>query len=139
MNTIIKAVAWAIILGCIGAGALLMSGCTVYARGKGPVAEAPKMLAMAGLDAKRIEIPDELLMEGVNHSKAFIKAADTVKEMFDSWLIYKGLVYSLGKYYGHEGKVVDSATTIELEKLRNAKSVADAEAQLKILQAMPAL
>ena len=67
----------------------------------------------------------------INQSVAFGKVADTIKGMWTNYLMAEGLKFIAGKYYGHEGKIVDQSTTLELEKLRNAKSVTDADAALK--------
>lgn len=71
------------------------------------------------------------------NSPAFVKLMDTVEKMWKNYLLLQGLEFALGKYYTHEGKLVDASTTVKLEELRNAKSVADAEAALKMLQATP--
>lgn len=91
--------------------------------------------ASVGTDAKRIKWNrDGFEAEEMNQSKGLQTVADTVKQMWQSYLMLKGFEFLTGKYYTHEGKLVDSATTIKLEELRNAASVAEAENALKVLK-----
>lgn len=69
-----------------------------------------------------------------NNSAAFVKLMDTIEKMWQNYLVAEGLKFALGKYYTHEGKVVDAATTVKLEELRNAASVAEAEHALEALK-----
>jgi hypothetical protein len=93
-----------------------------------------------GTDASRYTATAEKLeIIDMVQSKSLQIVADTIKEMWQNYLIAEGLKFALGEYYGHEGKLVDASTKIKLEELRNAASVAEAEAALKVLQATPAL
>lgn len=66
----------------------------------------------------------------ISQSPAFGKAADVIKGMWTNYLMAEGLKFVSGQYYSHQGKLADQATTVQLEKLRNAKSVTDAKAAL---------
>jgi len=70
---------------------------------------------------------------GMNQTEGLKIAADTVNKMWSNYLIAKGLEYVSGKYYDHKNNLVSTDKTIQLEKLKNAKSVADAEAAQKVL------
>ncbi len=71
----------------------------------------------------------------MNQTKGFKVAADLVQKSFSNYLMAAGLKYVAGKYYDAKGAEVDAAKTVDLEKLRNAKSEADAAAALKTLEA----
>ncbi len=93
----------------------------------------------AGTDAESIDaMSTGFHAKNFNQSKGLKIVGDTVLKIWRAYLLEKGLEFLSGQYYTHQGKVVDSATTVKLEELRNAKSVADAEAQLEILKATPA-
>lgn len=72
-------------------------------------------------------------LAGMNQTKGLKLVADTVNKMWSNYLIAKGLEYVSGKYYDRQNNIVSTDKTIQLEKLRNAKSVADAEAAQKVL------
>lgn len=61
----------------------------------------------------------------------------SVQKMWSTYLITRGLEFVAGRYYDHAGKQIASSQAVRLEELRNAKSVADADAALKLLQATP--
>jgi hypothetical protein len=69
----------------------------------------------------------------MNQTKGGQILADFVQKSFSNYLMAWGLKYVTGKYYDAKGAEVDAAKTVDLEKLRNAKSVADAEAAQKVL------
>lgn len=130
--------------GCIGPSlfylmSLMMfalTACVLYS-GTDPNG-AKSVLASVGTDAATIDaLPSGLHAVGFNQSKGLQIVGDTVAKMWNAYLIKEGLIFSLGKYYTQQGKVVDSATTIKLEELRNAKSAADAAAHLKELELLP--
>ncbi len=73
-------------------------------------------------------------MKRMNNSAALTKAADTVKGMFSNYLMAEGLKYLGGKYYDSKNAEISASQGVKLEKLKNAKSVTDAEAALKAAQ-----
>lgn len=116
---------------CVGAvlGLLVLPSCTV-ANGNGTAwsyksvgGDFTGTLTPAGINGT------------VNNSTAFGKATDTIKGMWTNYLMAEGLKYLSGKYYDAKGAEVSSAETVKLQELKNAKSVADAEASLKVLEA----
>lgn len=95
------------------------------------------LTATTGVDADDFEVtPAGTHIKGLVESKGLQIVADTALKMWNAYLIKEGLIYSLGKYYSHEGKLVDSATTIKLEELRTAKSAQEAASHLKELELM---
>lgn len=106
---------------------MTFTSCIAYKKGS-------VYFGMVGTDVSSVNIPKELLMNDVNQSVAFNQTLATVKSMWTNYLLSQGLKYVAGKYFNYQGKVINSDTTIELEKLRNAKSVADANARLKELE-----
>jgi len=73
-------------------------------------------------------------MSSNNNSSAFKDTLKQIKTMWSNYLIAKGLEYVSGLYYNHQGKVVDAATTTQLETLRNAKDLRLAELKLEELK-----
>jgi hypothetical protein len=71
----------------------------------------------------------------MNQTTGFKQAVDLVQKSFSNYLLAAGLKYVTGKYYDNKNAEVSAATTVDLEKLRNAKSSADAAAALKTLEA----
>lgn len=71
----------------------------------------------------------------MNQTKGGQILADFVQKSFSNYLMAWGLKYVTGKYYDAKGAEVDAAKTVDLEKLRNAKSEADAAAALQTLNA----
>ena len=91
--------------------------------------------ASVGTDATRMKWNrDGFEAEGMNQSKGLQLVADTVKEMWQNYLLAEGLKYLAGKYYDHQGALVDADTTLKLEELRNAASAAEAEHALEVLK-----
>lgn len=114
-----------------------VTSCMV-ASGTDPSTGAKWAIGMAGTDADDLNVtPAGLHGKKINQSKGLKIVSDTIKKMWDAYLLAKGLEFLAGQYYTLEGAKVNQTTTLELEKLRNAKSIADAEAQLKLLQAVP--
>ncbi len=71
----------------------------------------------------------------MNQTKGFKIGADLVQKSFSNYLTAWGIKFVAGKYYDAKGAELDAAKTVDLEKLRNAKSEADAAAALKTLEA----
>lgn len=80
---------------------------------------------------------DGFSAKGLNQSKGLQTVADTIKDMWQNYLLLKGFEFLTGRYYTHEGKIVDSATTVKLEELRNARTLAEGEQALEALKLMP--
>jgi hypothetical protein len=111
--------------------ALMPVGCVVYKDG-------PRYYGAVGTDAEAVEVNAQgMTMLGMNNSAAFKETAKLVNKMWNSYLTLSGLKFVTGQYYNHQGKLVNQGTTLELEKLRNARSLQEAESQLKLLQAFP--
>ena len=86
------------------------------------------------ISAKGLDVRD------LNQSKAFTGILTEARKAWSSYLLSVGMRYVAGKYYDHQGRLTDAATTTQLESLRNAKSAADSAAaldQLKITSAIP--
>jgi hypothetical protein len=95
-------------------------------------------VASVGTDAQEMTANrDGFRVVGLNQSKGLQTVADTIKDMWQNYLLLKGFEFITGKYYTHEGKVVDAATTVKLEELRNARTLAEGEQALQALQLMP--
>lgn len=69
-----------------------------------------------------------------SNSAAFRDVIKQVRLSWQSYLVAEGLKFLSGKYYDHEGKIVDSATTVKLEELRNAQTLAEGEQALQALK-----
>lgn len=70
----------------------------------------------------------------VNNSDAFRDVIKQVRLSWQSYLVAEGLKFLSGRYYDHEGKIVDAGTTVKLEELRNARSLAESNAALETLK-----
>lgn len=68
------------------------------------------------------------------NSPAFGKAVETIAKMWRNYLLARSFEFLAGKYYDHQGAVVDADTTVKLEELRNAASVQEANAALEALK-----
>lgn len=86
--------------------------------------------------AARIQVGG-ILIEGWedNATPALQSVLATVEKAWKGYLVNAGLKFVAGKYYDQQGKVLAADQTAKLEKLRNAKSAADADNALKVLQA----
>lgn len=51
-----------------------------------------------------------------------------------NYLLAEGLKWAVGQYYDHQGVILGGEKAVELEKLRNARSTADAAASLERLK-----
>ena len=69
-----------------------------------------------------------------NNSLSFKAVLSTIDKMWRNFLVAEGLKWVAGRYYDHQGAIVAGDKAIKLEELRNAKSVADAEAALATLK-----
>ena len=69
-----------------------------------------------------------------SNSAAFRDVIKQIRLSWQSYLVAEGLKFLSGKYYDHEGKIVDSATTVKLEELRNAQTLAEGEQALQALK-----
>jgi hypothetical protein len=106
----------------------LLNACVVY-KGK------DVYFGAVGTDAEEVTAQsDKLTVTGMNNSRAFDRAAQMVEKMWNAYLTLQGFKFVTGRYYDHEGKVVDSATSVKLEELRNAASEAEAASKLKELE-----
>lgn len=103
------------------------TGCVVYKN-------ADTYFGAVGTDADEVETPEGLRIVKMNNSVAFKETAKLVDKMWKAYLTLQGFKFVAGKYYDHQGKVVDGETTVKLEELRNAKSEADAAAALEQLK-----
>ena len=91
--------------------------------------------AAVGTDATRYKVgPDGMDVAGMNQSTSLGKTADTVRGMWSNTLTGMVAKYAFGKYYDNKGAELSAAKTVDLEKLRNAKSVTDATAAQKALE-----
>lgn len=72
----------------------------------------------------------------INNSKALGVTLDAVQKMWRNYLITEGLKFIAGRYFDHQGRVVDADKTIKLEELHNAQSEAEAAAKLKELEVL---
>lgn len=88
-----------------------------------------------GTDTKGFSVTaDGMQFDDMNQSIAFKETTKLVNLMWKSYIMGKLLQYVSGKYYDHQGKIVNQETTVKLEKLRNADSAADAKAALETLK-----
>jgi hypothetical protein len=100
---------------------VFFTGCIV-AGGKDP-SGATWAIGMAGTDADELDVTTAGLHgKKINQSKGMKIVADTVKKMWDAYLLLKGVEFITGQYYTLEGAKVNQTTTLELEKLRNASN-----------------
>ena len=86
-------------------------------------------------DTEGLEVsPSGMKAAKLNQSIAFGKTADTIRGMWTNYLISEGVRYFAGKYFDQAGTELSNQQTLKLEELRNAKSVADAEAAMQAAQ-----
>lgn len=88
-----------------------------------------------GLDADRITLPGRLEIINANMSRSISAVTEAVRKMWSAYLMEQGLEYIAGQYYTLQGAKVASSKAIELEKLKNAASEAEAAAKLAELKA----
>ena len=70
----------------------------------------------------------------MDNSKALGATLEAVQKMWRNYLLTEGLKFVAGRYFDHQGRVVDADKTIKLEELHNAQSEAEAAAKLKELE-----
>ena len=88
-----------------------------------------------GTDTKGFSVTaDGMQFDDMNQSIAFKETTKLVNLMWRSYIMGKLMEYVSGKYYDHQGKIVNQEATVKLENLRNAKSAADAKAALETLK-----
>jgi len=69
-----------------------------------------------------------------DNSQSFREVVVLVQRMWRGYLIANVIKYINGEYFDYKGDKLDSDQVIQLEELRNAKSIADAEAAQKALE-----
>lgn len=107
---------------------LLMPSC-INAKGNG------WSITAVGNDAEKLSVtPEGLEVTKLDQSKGLGVVGKFGLSSWRSFLAANVIQYISGKYYDAQGNELNKATTIELEKLRNAKSAAEAEAAFKTLQ-----
>jgi hypothetical protein len=104
-----------------------LSSCVAYKRDT-------TYFGAVGLDADSIILPGQLEMRNVNMSRSFGAATKLVQQMWNAYLVQQGLQFLGGKYYDLKGQEVNSAQSIKLEELRNAKSLEDGKLKLEALK-----
>jgi high-affinity nickel permease len=106
----------------------LLNSCVAY-KGQGVYFGA------VGTDADEVTVePLRFQVRGMNNSRAFDRAAQMVEKMWDAYMMLQGFTFVTGRYYDHEGKIVDSARSVKLQELRNAASEAEAASKIKELE-----
>jgi hypothetical protein len=108
-----------------------MSSCIVYRGGDRP------LLAAAGMNADEITLPGGATFKGINTADAFRDVVKQVRNMWQSYLVAEGLKFVSGLYYSHQGTIVNQATTVRLEELRNARDLDLAKLKLEELKLFP--
>lgn len=73
-----------------------------------------------------------------NNSTAFRDVIKQIRISWQSYLVAEGLKFISGKYYDHQGQIVSADTSVKLEELRNARSLAEGEQALEALKLAPA-
>jgi hypothetical protein len=90
-----------------------------------------------GTDLDGVELTnDRFVASSIKNSPAFQEATKRLKQAFDAYLMYQGLVFLGGRFYDKAGAEISSAETIRLQELSNAKSAADAAEKTKQLELM---
>lgn len=126
----VSEVAGRIALLCSMMWACVLSSCVAYKDGD-------RYFGAVGTDAKKVKVNSEgLEIEEMNNSIAFKETSKLVQKIWNSYLTLAGLKFVSGLYYNHQGKIVDQATTVKLEELRNANSVDMANLKLEELKLM---
>lgn len=91
-----------------------------------------------GTDATTLAVRSTGMSAGaLNQSKALKAVTDAISKMWSSYLMLKGFEFISGKYYDHLGNELNAGTTIKLEELRNAHSLAEGEQALRALEMAP--
>jgi len=96
-------------------------------------------IATVGTDLAGLDISGTALRAAtIAQSPGITATLAEVRKMWSSYLLTAGLKHITDQYYDHQGNLTDQATTLQLEKLKNAQSTADAKAALATLQATQA-
>lgn len=123
---ITKAALWCIILAVV---AVICASCTIVNH---PTAG---YYASLGGDTTKMKADSAgYSFDSNSNSAAFRDVIKQIRLSWQSYLVAEGLKFLSGKYYDHEGKIVDSATTVKLEELRNAQTLAEGEQALQALK-----
>lgn len=123
---------WPWLLMLMGAGTL--SSCTVVSH---PVAGT---YASLGGDTKKFNADSFGFSFAANkNAAALANTLDEIQSMWANYLLAEGLKYIAGQYYDLQGAKVDADTSIQLEGLRNAKSLQEAEIKLQELKIVEGL
>jgi len=90
-----------------------------------------------GTDAEDLNVSAAAFrVKQMNNSKALGVALEAVQKMWRNYLLSEGLKFIAGRYFDHQGRIVDANKTIKLEELHNAQSEAEAAAKLKELEVL---
>lgn len=126
---LVRDILWAIAVIAVACILWLCAGCTIV---KHPTAGT---YASLGGDTTLMKSDAGGFSFASNqNSAAFRDVLKQVRLSWQSYLVAEGLKFLSGRYYDHEGKVVDSATTVKLEELRNAQSLAEGNQALEALK-----
>lgn len=88
-----------------------------------------------GGDAEGLDINAQgMKVAKLETSKSLTEVAKLVSKMWNAYLVQQGLQWIGGKYYDHQNNLVAANQAVKLEELRNAKSIADANAKLAELK-----
>lgn len=110
----------------------LMCSCTIV---KHPTAGT--YASLGGDTSKMKADASGFSFDSNSNSAAFRDVLKQVRLSWQAYLVAEGLKFLAGQYYTHEGKIVDSATTVKLEELRNARSLAESNAAIETLKLAP--
>ncbi len=96
-------------------------------------------LGAVGTDAEDLSVSAAgFHVKQMNNSKALGATLEAAQKMWRNYLLAEGLKFVAGRYFDHQGRIVDADKTIKLEELHNAQSEAEAAAKLKELQVISA-
>lgn len=97
-------------------------------------------ITSVGTNVEGLDIsPERMRVATQNQSEAFKDATATVRAMWNAYISLQGIKFITGKYYDYKGDELASSTSVELEKLKNAASVNEANAQVKLLKQQQAV
>ena len=109
---------------------IVLSAC-VAAKGTG------WYLGAVGTDAEDLNVSAAgFHVKRMDNSKALGVTLEAVQKMWRNYLLTEGLKFIAGRYFDHQGRIVDADKTIKLEELHNAQSEAEAAAKLKELEVL---
>lgn len=88
-----------------------------------------------GTDAEDLNVSaGGFQVKRMDNSKALGVTLEAVQKMWRNYLLAEGLKFVAGRYFDHQGRVVDADKAVKLEELHNAQSEAAAAAKLKELE-----